>query len=210
MGGFGGAFWESWGDFGWFFLLRRSFWVVFLAEVGDGVAVGGGCQGGKGRAPRGQGGTHGAGERSGRPKARENVGGGAKGHGNGNEVGRRAVRKENEAGGDDRGGRGAKKKLWEQGAGGEGRCGRARVHQRRVLVGVGWVGATGDGVAVNVGRWGVVGRRQGRKVTARRRGGGGAVEGRLGVLGSGFDGLSGRAASLQRRSNPLVARTGEF
>ena len=71
--------------------------------------------GGEARAPRGQGGTHGAGKRSGRPKARENVGGGAKGHGNGNEVGRRAVRKENEAGGDDRGGRGAKKKLWEQG-----------------------------------------------------------------------------------------------
>ena len=70
---------------------------------------------GEARAPRGQGGTHGAGKRSGRPKARENVGGGAKGHGNGNEVGRRAVRKENEAGGDDRGGRGAKKKLWEQG-----------------------------------------------------------------------------------------------
>ena len=185
-----GGFSSSAARFGWF----------FLAEVGDGVAVGGGVSGGEARAPRGQGGTHGAGERSGRPKARENVGGGAKGHGNGNEVGRRAVRKENEAGGDDRGGRGAKKILWEQGGGGEGRCGCARVQQRRVLVGVGWVGATGDGVAVNVGRWGVVGRRQGRKVTERRRGGGGAVEGRLGVLGSGFDGLSGCAASLQPRS----------
>ena len=92
------------------------------------------------------------------------------------------------------------KKIVGAGWGGEGRHGRARVHQRRVLVGVGWVWATGDGVAVNVGRWGVVGRRQGRKVTERRRGGGGAVEGRLGVLGSGFDGLSGCAASLQRRS----------
>ena len=102
------------------------------------------------------------------------------------------------------------KKIVGAGAGGEGKCGRARVHQRRVLVGVGWVGATGDGVAVNVGRWGVVGRRQGRKVTERRRGGGGAVEGRLGAAGSGFDGLSGCAASLQRRSTPLVARTGEF
>ena len=183
----GGFFWQRWG-MGWR-------WV-------EGARGGGAGTTGAGRHPRG---GKAVGEAKGTGK-RGRWGEGARQWQRGGASGRA----KRERGRGRRSRRSRRQKKFVGAGSGEGRCGRVRVHQRRVLVGVGWVGATGDGVAVNVGRWGGVGRRQGRKVTARRRSGGGGVEGRLGVLGSGFDGLSGRVASLQRRSTPLVARTGEF
>jgi hypothetical protein len=210
LGCFGGAFWKSWGGFGWFFLLRRSFWVVFFGR-------GGGWGGGGWRVSGGEGaGTTGAGRH---PRGGKG-GRGGKRHGTTRAVGRRGTARAT------RWGVGPCEKRTRQGEtiaeveAPKKNCGSRGGRRGKVRAGTGAAtpcvgrGGVGGGDGRRGGRQrGPLGRggsTTGRKVTERRRGGGGAVEGRLGVLGSGFDGLSGCGVSLQRRSNPLGTRKGEF